>query len=245
MSKHHWSLQLLKLAVMPNKHQRNNYCMACRAETTWQKSWIIYAMFLFQIVSMKDYYHPIVFACDYIMLTFHKLHQRKNGVLSAYLLKAEQLQRKYSSISMEVTLLDAQLISLQLRMGAVPIISRCALFIAQQSFSWLLCERRTAWVAVTGPASGGPSAKVWWMLLSASQNRSCSNLPLRIRDLHQIKNLFPNKVCREQYSHRQRNKSWQQLRNFSTYRLLFWKFSLICRIISKLCHTTEICAKRR
>lgn len=35
-------------------------------------------------------------------------------------------------------------------MGTVPIISRCALFSAQQSFSWPLCECCLIWVAVTG-----------------------------------------------------------------------------------------------
>ena len=35
-------------------------------------------------------------------------------------------------------------------MGTVPIISRCALFSAQQSFSWPLCECCLVWVAVTG-----------------------------------------------------------------------------------------------
>lgn len=85
-----------------------------------------------------------MFVCDYIMLTFHNFYKGSlNGMLSAYMLKAEQLQTKYSPISMEVTLLDAQLISLKLSMGAVPIISRCALFNAQQSFLWLLYERRS------------------------------------------------------------------------------------------------------
>lgn len=147
-------------------------------------------MLLLQIVFMEDSYHPIMFVCDYIMLTFHNFHKGSlNGMLSAYLLKAEQLQTKYSPISMEVTLLDAQLISLKLSMGAVPIISRCALFSAQQSFLWLLYERRSVWAAVTGAASGGPSAETWWMLLGAGRNRSSSNLPLIIRDLHQFTRL--------------------------------------------------------
>lgn len=88
---------------------------------------------------------------DYIMLTFHDCTEgNMNALLSAVPAVDGIAANKISSISMEVTLLDTQLISPNLTMGMASIISQCALFGAQQSFSWLLCECCLVWVAMTG-----------------------------------------------------------------------------------------------
>lgn len=89
--------------------------------------------------------------------------------------------KRKSPFSMKVTLLDAQLISLELSMGAVPIISWCALFSAQQLLSWLLCERCPVWVAVTGQPAVDHQLRGDGWLSSGRLKRNSSSPSLRLR----------------------------------------------------------------
>lgn len=88
---------------------------------------------------------------DYIMLTLHSCTEGNVNGLSAAVPAADgRAANKIPSISMEVTLLDAQLISPNLSMGTASIISQCALFSTQQPCSWLPCKCCLVWGAIAG-----------------------------------------------------------------------------------------------
>lgn len=96
----------------------------------------------------------------------------------SYLLWNETLLTMFPLLVWRSHFGGTELISLELSVGTVPISSRCALFSAQQSFSWLLCERWLVWVAMTGRPVVGHQLRGDWWFPGAEWNSSSSSLSL-------------------------------------------------------------------